>query len=666
MNGFQFGSMATRIGAGFGVVLCLLLVGGFIGNYSVGSLSRQLEAYQALADEMESAAALEVAALAVGVEMSNYLAAPAEKQWSRVAEQRKETAQTAETTASRIAPTRRGEVETLRGLMTANAELFDKIIASRADLRQLEDALTESGAAILEGLESARAEFAAKGAAETAAVATEAMERAMGMRFYVARFRDSNDPAELEHLGGEQRALILGLIALEQEGVDALAPTLAAARKAVENYVDGAKRLGDAVKLRNDMIAQMVDNSAAIRAGITRLEKSYGGSKTEMRAAAQITSDNLLNITIVATIMGVAVGIVLSLLLSRAISRPIVAMVGSMKKLAEGDLNTPSVGLERRDELGGMAQAVEIFKRNAQEQQRLEAAQHAEQAAKEKRVAHIDQLVAQFDANVSAVLTAVGEAARQLDGTARSMTALAEQTSAKAGTSSLSADRASGNVQAVAGATEELSASIQEIARQAEDSSTIATEAVGRAEGANRTVQGLSEAAKRIGEVIHLITSIASQTNLLALNATIEAARAGEAGKGFAVVASEVKNLANQTAKATEEIGEQISGMQAATAQAVGAIEGVTEVINRLYAIAGGIAESVRQQDSATREISRNVQEAAFSTGDVSNALGAVIDAAEHTGSASSQVLAASGELSRRAAALSEDVDQFLRGIRAA
>jgi methyl-accepting chemotaxis protein len=666
MNGFQFGSMATRIGAGFGVVLCLLLVGGFIGNYSVGALSRQLDSYQELADEMEAAAALEQAALGLGVEMGNYLAAPSEKQWTRIAEQRTETQQAAERAAAKVAVARRSEVEGVRAQLTANAALFDRIIASLSDLRKIEDALTTGGGAILEGLENARAEFAAAGNADAAANATEAMERAMGMRFYIARFRDSHDAAELDAMAGEQRALMLGIIALEQEKAAHLANTLSAVRKTVEDYAAGAVKLGGAVKARDEMIGKMVANSAEIRARISRLEQSYAASKAETRAASQLLSNNLLNVTIIATIMGVSVGVVLSLLLSRTISRPIVAMVGAMSALAKGDLSAAVVGLERRDELGGMAQAVEVFKRNAQEQRRMEDAQRTEQAAKEQRVVHIGKLVADFDANVSAVLRAVGEAATQLDATARSMTALAGETSEKAGASSLSADRASGNVQAVAGATEELSASIQEIARQAEDSSTIATEAVGRAEGANRTVQGLSDAAKRIGEVIHLITSIASQTNLLALNATIEAARAGEAGKGFAVVASEVKNLANQTAKATEEIGQQISGMQAATAEAVGAIEGVTEVINRLYAIAGGIAESVRQQDSATREISRNVQEAAFSTGDVSNALGAVIGAAEQTGAASSQVLTASGELSRRSTELSRDVDQFLRGIRAA
>ena len=270
-----------------------------------------------------------------------------------------------------------------------------------------------------------------------------------------------------------------------------------------------------------------------------------------------------------------------------------------------------------------------------------------------------------FEREVKTVVQAVASAATQLQGTAAKMTRTAEETSSQSTTVAAAAEEASVNIQTVAAAAEELSASIGEISHQVSQSAQIANDAKSQAERTNVTVQGLADAASKIGQVVKLIHDIASQTNLLALNATIEAARAGEAGKGFAVVASEVKSLANQTAKATEEINSQIGAVQGATQEAVGAIRSITETITRINDIAGSIASAMDAQGSATSEIARNVQQASIGTKEVSSTIVRVNASAADTGIEARNVLSATGELTRQSDTLRQEVDRFLARVRA-
>jgi methyl-accepting chemotaxis protein len=269
-----------------------------------------------------------------------------------------------------------------------------------------------------------------------------------------------------------------------------------------------------------------------------------------------------------------------------------------------------------------------------------------------------------FERDVSSMVGVISSAATELQATAQSMATTAEETTQQASAVATAAEQASENVQTVAAATEELTASIQEISRQVSQSTHIAGSAVEEAQRTNIMVQGLAEAAGKIGQVVKLINDIASQTNLLALNATIEAARAGDAGKGFAVVAGEVKNLANQTAKATDEISAQIAAVQAATKDAVGAIQGIGNTISKISEIASAIAAAVEEQGAATQEIARNVQQAAMGTGAVTSNIGSVTHAAGETGHAAHEVLSAAGELSRQSERLSSQVDHFLTDVR--
>jgi methyl-accepting chemotaxis protein len=350
----------------------------------------------------------------------------------------------------------------------------------------------------------------------------------------------------------------------------------------------------------------------------------------------------------------------------RGISQPIVGMTALMKRLAGGELDVTIVGVERADEIGQMAKAVEVFKDNAIANRKLEAEQRAEQERREARTRRLDEVLKGFDEKISAMLQVVTGATTELQAAANSMSSTAEEANRQATTVAAAAEQTSANVQTVATATEELSSSISEISRQVSQSTRIAGNAVQQTESAGGTVRGLSQAAEKIGDVVRLISEIASQTNLLALNATIEAARAGEAGRGFAVVASEVKTLANQTAKATEEISSQVTGIQNATGGAVTAITSIGTVINEVHQIATTIAAAVEEQGSATQEISRNIQQAAAGTQDVTTNIASVTQAAGDAGAAATQVLGAANDLSKQASTLRTEVDRFLADVKAA
>lgn len=350
----------------------------------------------------------------------------------------------------------------------------------------------------------------------------------------------------------------------------------------------------------------------------------------------------------------------------RGISVPITEMTSAMRSLAQKDLKTqiPSVG--RGDEIGGMAEAVQVFKDNMIKADELLTAQEAERAARDRRSAHLESLVRSFETQIGHLAGALSSAATEMEATAQSMATTATQTNQQATTVAAAAEEASAGVQTVASAAEELTSSINEISRQVAHSAQITERAVADGRRTDGIVRALAGGAQKIGDVIALITNIAGQTNLLALNATIEAARAGDAGKGFAVVASEVKSLATQTARATEEIAGQIGQIQASTHEAVEAIKGITAVVEEIGTIATTIAVAVEQQGSATAEIARNVQQAAVSTQSVTSTIAGVSQASNDTGAAASQVLGAARDLSKQAEGLTNEVNGFVAGVRAA
>ena len=369
----------------------------------------------------------------------------------------------------------------------------------------------------------------------------------------------------------------------------------------------------------------------------------------------------LLSVLGVGSAAGLAIVVV-----RRTVTGPLAEVTGTMKRLAGGDAGVEVRGTDRGDEIGEMARTVGVFRDNLRHAAALEEQRRADEEARGRRSLGLERLTTEFGVNIDQVVKAVTSQAAEMRSTSESMSAIAEETARQSSAAASASDQARVNVQTVAAAAEELSSSIGEIGRQVGESSRIAGIAVAEVERTNGSVAGLVAAADKIGEVVSLISDIASQTNLLALNATIEAARAGEAGKGFAIVASEVKNLANQTARATEEISLQISGMQSATSGAVGAIQTIGGTITKIDEIVTVIAAAVEEQGAATREIARNIQEASRGTDEVSTNINGVHGAAGETGRTATQVLDAAAGLARQAEALHREVGDFITRVKSA
>jgi methyl-accepting chemotaxis protein len=405
-------------------------------------------------------------------------------------------------------------------------------------------------------------------------------------------------------------------------------------------------------QVRNLMLKLVELNEQGAKEAAEAAEASYGAART---------------ITFATLGIGLAIAIGAMAFSFFGIARPIGRITASMGVLANGDMSGEVPFAARRDEIGRMAAAVQVFKDNMIRARALEA----EQQESEKRVAaqrkvEMQRLADEFQAAVGGIVDTVSAASTELEAAAGTLTRTAEVTQSLSGSVAAASEQASANVQSVASATEEMTSSVGEIGRQVQESSRIAADAVKQARQTDVRINELSQAAGRIGDVVKLITAIAEQTNLLALNATIEAARAGEAGRGFAVVASEVKQLASQTAKATDEISSQIAGMQAATQESVGAIKEIGATIGRISEIAATIAAAVEEQGAATQEIARNVGEAARGTAQVASNITDVNRGAGETGSASSQVLASAQSLSCESHHLKAEVDRFLSTVRAA
>jgi methyl-accepting chemotaxis protein len=569
-------------------------------------------------------------------------------------------------------PERRAKMEQISREFDAYRKGFDRLLPMRREQRKLIAEVIEPMGAKLRA-DSEQLHMAAAstpGYNETAVFAGLFLRQILTADIDLYRLLSRYDPGTLESAVKAANEAKPTLASLQGAKFDANMKTMAdEIRTLADKYHTAYLRVTELSRQLHQLVSiDMPKLADAIAADAQSVKETATTDQNAIRRDTEglIAATGRLILVFVAG--GLAVGVLLGWLIGRAIAKPVVGLVGAMRKLAEGDFSVVLPGLGRKDEVGGMADAVEQFKVKAAEKAQREAEEKAEQDRKmaAERKAALHSLADQFEKAVGGIVETVSSASTELEAAAGTLTKTAETTQNLSTTVAAASEEASVNVQSVASATNEMSSSVTEISRQVQESSRIANEAVSQAQKTDSRINELSQAAGRIGDVVKLITAIAEQTNLLALNATIEAARAGEAGKGFAVVAQEVKALAAQTAKATDEIGTQISGMQAATQDSVAAIKEIGGTIGRIAEIASTIAAAVEEQGAATQEIARNVQQAAQGTTQVANNITEVNRGAAETGSASSQVLSSAQSLSQESNRLKLEVDKFLATVRAA
>jgi len=662
--------LRTKVLAGFVVILVLLGVVGSVSVFGFRNVDRGFIRYQTIAANTVRVVAIDRDM--VQLRRTAYIfsdtgdAAVAAQFDTLAAGIRKQIEDLA---AALIDPERRAQI-------LSTGKILDEYVAGFGKLREMRtardklvaDTLNPSGAKAREDVTGIIRSAMADRDMEAAALAGLTQESLMQVRLNANRFIARPDAKLIETIAQWQATFDKSSAELLQRLQNPARRQLMQDTRALMKAYDAAFA---SVATQSFAIDKQVGETMArlaesIAAAVSRISESQAKSLVEI----DVDTHSLMNTTITTTIglsAGALVfGLVIAWLLGGGIAGPVVNMTSAMGKLAGGDKSVEIPAQGRTDEIGQMAGAVQVFKEKMVEADRLRAEQEEmKRRAEIEKKAAMNTMADDFESSVKGIVQMVASASTELQSTAQSMSATAEETSRQAGAVAAASEQASTNVQTVASAAEELSSSIREISRQVSESARISGQAVADAGRTNDQVKALAEAAQKIGDVVKLINGIAGQTNLLALNATIEAARAGEAGKGFAVVASEVKSLANQTARATEEISAQVTSIQGATAGSVQAIQTITQTIGRINEIAAAIASAVEEQGAATQEIARNVQQAAAGTNEVSSNITGVTKAATDTGAAAGQVLGASGELSTQSEALGAKVDAFIARIRA-
>ncbi len=664
-------TISTRIIIGFAGVLVLLTLVAFIGIRALDTVGDGFTEYRGLALQTNNSGRVQANMLTARLGVKDYLTGATDEKVATVRARAAATLEHAQQLINSVdTDEKRALVEQIRTQLNAYSQGFEAVVGYQNQRNDLVfNQLDWIGPQIEQKLSQVMRSAMEDGDAEAAYNAGQTLRELLLARLYVMKYLLNNNQEAYDRVQQELSAFKVS----EQKLLDSLQnPTRRALTTEVmsltESYQEAFQNIYEVIEARNAIVTGTLDRIGPQIAGdIEALKLEVKGRQDTVGPAMVETVDFQSTLALAVSIVAILIGVAAAIFIGRGIARPVVKMTGAMKELADGHLDIEIPGRNASGEIGAMAEAVQVFKDHANKVKEMEAEQArlAEQAALEKRRSMMI-LAQSFEQSVGGVVSNVSLASTQMQSSAVAMAERARDTSKQSTNVTATSHQMSMNVQTVATATEELSASINEISRQVSQGTEVAGSAVAEAEAARRGIEGMVSTSEKIGEVVELITAIAEQTNLLALNATIEAARAGDAGKGFAVVASEVKDLANQTAQATEEIALQVGSVQDATQEAAQSVDRITDVIATMNEITTAIASAVEEQDVSTREIAANVQQAAQGTQDVSDHIGLVSQAANETGDAASEILGGAEGLTKEADTLRTEVEKFLNEVRAA
>ncbi len=660
--------ISTRIFAGFSGIIVLLVIIGAIGTLTMATIGDGFNRYRALALETNAAGRVQANMLTARLAVKNFIIDPTEKSSEEVENRAVASIGLASELSNLVdAAEKRERINEISGNLSTYLEAFRQVTQLQASRNELVlEGLDRMGPEIERTLTKIMQSAKADGDADAGYLAGYSLRALLLARLYVFKYLLENDKGAYDRAINELDYFQQNAGELTWQENPERRDLAKQAMGIAAEYKKTFQRAYETITERNRIILGTLDRiGPEVANAIEDMKLQVKAEQDTVGPAMVETIDQKSTLIAVFGAAALIAGILLAVFIGRTISRPIVAMTQTMGELSTGKLDIEIPSRNRRDEIGKMAAAVQVFKENALEVKRLEEGQRrAEEKARAEKKASLLALADGFEQSVGSVVAKVSSAAQQMQASAESMTEKAEETTEKSDTVASASEQTSASVQTVAAATEELSASIGEINRQMSDATQVATSAVAEARTVHGNIQGLVQSAQRIGEVINMITDIAEQTNLLALNATIEAARAGDAGKGFAVVASEVKNLANQTAKATEEIGNQIGSVQQATHSSAESVDGIAKTIGNIDEITTAVAAAVNEQQTSTDEIASNVQQAAVGTSEVTSNIATVNQTAKDTRTEAAQILTSAKSLKDDMQVLNGEIDQFLATVR--